>query len=71
MVLVIILAITNEILNLSLPGFGSLHVGLLVLSWIVLLGVGIASKSHRVHHVLAAINILLTVHYAINFVPGL
>ena len=29
---ILILAITIEALNLSLPGFGSLHVGLLVLA---------------------------------------
>lgn len=44
---ILILAITNEALNLSLPGFGSLHVGLLVLAWIVLLSIGMASNSPK------------------------
>ena len=50
---IIILAIANEILNLSLPGFGSLHVGLLVLAWIVLLSIGMISNSPRVQLALA------------------
>jgi hypothetical protein len=71
MSIVIILAITNEILNLSLPGFGSLHVGLLVAAWIALLSIGIYSNSPKVQLVLAATNVLLTVHYAVEFVPAL
>ena len=68
---ILVLAVTSEILNLSLPGFGSLHVGLLVLSWIVLLGVGIFSSSSKIQHLLAAINVLFTVYYAVTFIPEL
>ena len=68
---ILILAITNEFLNLSLPGFGSLHVGLLVLAWIVLLSVGMASRSPKVQLMLAGINVLITVHYAVEFIPAL
>ena len=68
---ILILAITNEILNLSLPGFGSLHVGLLVLAWIVLLSIGMASRSPKIQLVLAGINVLLTFHYAVEFIPAL
>lgn len=68
---ILVLAVTNEILNLSLPGFGSLHVGLLVLLWIVLLSVGVLSSSSKVQHLLAVINVLITVHYSVTFIPKL
>lgn len=68
---ILILGVTNEILNLSLPGFGSLHVGLLVLLWIVLLSVGIVSSSSKVQHFLAGINVLITVYYSVTFIPML
>jgi hypothetical protein len=68
---VLILAILNETINLTLPGFGSLHVGLLVLSWIILLSIGIIWDSHRLHLGLAAVNVVLTIHYAMVFIPAL
>jgi len=67
----LILAATNELLNLSLPGFGSWHLGLLVLAWIVLLSVGIYSNSTRVQIFLASLNVVLTIYYAVEFVPML
>ena len=68
---ILVLAVTSEILNLALPGFGSLHVGLLVLLWIVLLSVGILSSSSKIQHLLAAINVLFTVYYSVTFIPKL
>jgi hypothetical protein len=68
---ILLLAVTSEILNLSLPGFGSLHVGLLVLAWMVLLSIGMISNSSKVQHVLAGINVLFTVHYSVEFIPYL
>ena len=65
----VILTVMNEALNLSLPGFGSVHLGLLVLGWIVLLSIGIWSSSPRVQLALAGLNVLLTIYYAVNFVP--
>ena len=71
MAVVIVLAAINEIINVSLPGFGSLHVGLLVAAWIVLFGVAYTWQSHRVQLAVAAANVMLTLHYAMTFVPAL
>ena len=71
MSVMVILSVMNEGLNLSLPGFGSLRLGLLVLAWIVLLGIGIGSGSPKVQLALAGLNVLLTIYYAIKFVPTL
>ena len=71
MSIILILALVNEVTNLTLPGFGSLHIGLLILAWIVLLSVGIISKSERVQLAVAAANVALTAHYAVTFVPAL
>ena len=71
MAVLIVLAAVNEIINLSLPGFGSLHLGLLVLAWIVLFSLAWIWQSPRVQLVVAAANVLLTVHYAIAFLPSL
>lgn len=71
MSIILILALVNEVTNLTLPGFGSLHIGLLILAWIVLLSVGIISKSERVQLAVAAANVALTAHYAVTFIPAL
>src|SRR5438874_13814054 len=71
MAVVIALAAVNEFINLSLPGFGSLQVALLVGTWIVLFSVGWVSPSTRVQLAVAAVNVLLTVYYAVTFVPSL
>jgi len=71
MAVVIALAAVNEFINLSLPGFGSLQVALLVGAWIVLFSVGWVSPSTRVQLAVAAANVLLTVYYAVTFVPSL
>jgi hypothetical protein len=65
------LAAVNGFINLSLPGFGSLQLALLVGAWIVLFGIGWLSPSTRVQLVIAAANVLLTVYYAVTFVPSL
>jgi len=71
MAVVLTLAVVNEVTNLSLPGFGSLHVGLLVGAWIVILSVGWFWHSYRVQLAVAAANVALTVHYAVTFIPAL
>ena len=71
MSIILILALVNEVTNLTLPGFGSLHIGLLIMGWIVLLSVGIIWKSERVQLGVAVANVVLTVHYAVTFVPAL
>ena len=71
MAVVVALAAVNEIINLSLPGFGSLQVALLVGAWIVLFSVGWVSPSIRVQLVVAAANVLLSAYYAVTFVPSL
>ena len=71
MAVLIVLAAVNEIINLSLPGFGSLHLGLLVAAWIVLFGVASTWPSHRVQLAMAAANVIFTIHYAMTFVPAL
>jgi hypothetical protein len=54
MSVVLILAIVNEATNLTLPGFGSLLIGLMIMAWIVLLTVGMIWKSQRVQLTVAA-----------------
>jgi len=68
---IIVGASWNEMINLTLPGFGSLHLALLAAAWIVLLAIGWTWSSPRVQLAVAAVNVLLTVHYAITFVPSL
>ena len=71
MAVVIALAAVNGLINLSLPGFGSLQLALLVGVWIVLFGVSWLSPSSRVQLAVAAANVLLTAYYAVTFVPSL
>jgi hypothetical protein len=68
---VLILAVVNEATNLSLPGFGSLHVGLLVAAWIMLLSIGWIWQSHRVQLAVAAANVVITAYYSVTFIPAL
>lgn len=71
MAVVLTLAVVNEVTNLSLPGFGSLHVGLLVAAWILLFCIGWVWQSHRVQLAVAAANVGLTAYYAVTFIPAL
>jgi len=71
MSVVMILAIVNEVTNLTLPGFGSLLIGSMRMGWIVLLGVGWLWKSPRIQLAVAAANVALTAYYAVTFVPAL
>ena len=68
---IMILAIVNEVTNLTLPGFGNLTIGLMIAAWIVLLSVGMIWKSPRVQLAMAAANVVLTSYYAVKFVPAL
>jgi hypothetical protein len=68
---IMILAIVNEVTNLTLPGFGNLTIGLMIAAWIVLLSVGMIWKSPRVQLAVAAANVVLTSYYAVKFVPAL
>jgi hypothetical protein len=71
MAVVIALAAVNEIINLSLPGFGSLQLALLVAAWVLLFIVGWLLPANRVQLATAAANVLLTAYYAVTFVPSL
>jgi hypothetical protein len=71
MAVVFVLAASNELINLSLPGFGSLQVGLLVAAWLFLFTVGWVFSSPRVQLAIAAANVMLTAYYAVTFVPSL
>ena len=71
MAVVIVLAAINEIVNVSLPGFGSFQLGVLVAAWIVLFGVAWTWQSNRVQVAVAAVNAMLTIYYAMTFVPSL
>ena len=67
----IIDASVNEAINLSLPGFGSLHLGLLVAALLATYCVAWISSSNRVQIAAAIVNGLLTVHYAMTYVSSL
>jgi hypothetical protein len=71
MSIVIIYAIVNEATNLTLPGFGSLLLGLMVVAYIVLFSIAWIWKSQTVQLVVAAANVALTAYYAAKFVPAL
>ena len=71
MAVVFALAASNELINLSLPGFGSIQVALLVAAWLFLFTVGWAFASPRVQLAIAAGNLMLTAYYAVTFVPSL
>lgn len=68
---VALLAALNEAINLTLPGFGSWLLGLMVAAWIVLFSIAAFVKSNAVQIGVAGANIALTVYYALTFVPAL
>ena len=71
MAVVFAVAASNELINLSLPGFGSIQVALLVAAWLFLFAVGWVFASLRVQLAIAAANVMLTGYYAVTFVPSL
>ena len=71
MSLVILLAVINEGINLTLPGFGSPVLGLMIVAWIMTFGASWVFKSYAVQLAAAAANVALTLYYAVSFVPVL
>lgn len=71
MVVCIITAASNEALNLTLPGFGSLHIGLLVACWITIFAIGYRARSEKIQNLLVVANILVTANYAVTYVSAL
>lgn len=65
------LAIVNETTNLTLQGFNTSLLGLMVAAWVVLAVTAYIWAAPRVQYAVAAANVMLTVWYAIVFVPAL
>ena len=66
-----IYALVNEATNLTLEGFNSTLLGLMVLAWVVLFAIAWLCQSPRIQLVVAAANVALTAWYAVTFVPAL
>jgi hypothetical protein len=67
----VVLAVINEATNLTLEGFSSLVLGLMVIAWVVLFTVAWIWKSQSVQLAVAVANVVLTAYYAVKFVPTL
>src|SRR5579863_206551 len=65
------LAIVNEATNLTLQGFNTSLLGLMVAAWVVLAVTAYIWAAPRVQYAVAAANVVLTVWYAMVFVPAL
>ena len=57
--------------NLTIEGFNSTLLGLMVLAWVVLFAIAWLCQSPRIQLVVAAANVALTAWYAVTFVPAL
>lgn len=61
----------NEITNLTIQGFNTSLLGLMVLAWAVLFVIGWQWASQKVQLAICVINIAMTTYYAMNFIPAL
>ncbi len=68
---IVILAILNEGTNLTFGGLNTSLLALMVVTWVVLAVTAYLFKSRCVQYVVAAVNVLLTVWYALTFVRTL
>jgi hypothetical protein len=66
-----VLAIVNEVTNLTLQGFNTSLLGLMVAAWVLLAVTAFTWESKRVQYAVAAANVILTVWYAATFVRTL
>jgi hypothetical protein len=66
-----VLAIVNEVTNLTLQGFNTSLLGLMVAAWVLLAVTAFTFESKRVQYAVAAANVILTVWYAATFVRTL
>ena len=67
----VVLAVINEATNLTLGGFSSLVLGLMVIAWVVLFTAAWIWKSQSVQLAVAVANVVLTAYYAVKFIPTL
>jgi hypothetical protein len=65
------LALVNEATNLTLVGFNTSLLGLLVAGWVLLFTAAFLWKSRRVQYAVAVANAVMTIYYAATFVPTL
>jgi hypothetical protein len=66
-----VLAIVNEVTNLTLQGFNTSLLGMMVAAWVLLALTAFIWKSPKVQYTVAALNVILTVWYAATFVRTL
>ena len=66
-----IYAIVNEGTNLTLEGFNTSLLALMVITWILLAVIAYSFKARRVQYAVAMVNTILTVWYAMTFVRTL
>jgi hypothetical protein len=66
-----IYALVNEATNLTIEGFNTTLLGLMVLAWVVLFAIAWLWRSPQIQLAVAAANVILTAWYAITFVPAL
>jgi hypothetical protein len=66
-----VLAIVNEATNLTLEGFNTSLLAMMVVAWVVLAVTALLFKSYRVQYAVAVANVILTAWYAVTFVPAL
>jgi hypothetical protein len=67
----IMLAVCNEAINLTLEGFGSPLLAVMVVAYIALFAIAWTWKSQPVQLAVVAANVALTAYYAVTFVPAL
>jgi len=65
------LAIVNEVTNLTLQGFNTSLLGMMVFAWVLLALTAFIWESKRVQYAVAALNVILTIWYAATFVRTL
>jgi hypothetical protein len=68
---ILTLTIVNEGTNLTLQGFNTSLLGLMVAGWLVLAATAFAWKAKPVQYAVAAANVALTTWYAFTFVSAL
>ena len=65
------LAIVNEVTNLTLQGFNTSLLGMMVFAWVLLALTAFIWESKKVQYAVAALNVILTIWYAATFVRTL
>ncbi len=65
------LAIVNEATNLTLDGFNTSLLAIMVIAWVVLAVTAFSFGSYRIQYAVAVTNVILTVWYAVTCVPSL